>query len=509
MLTVVICNVIKDLSYLQREIDLFLSQEFVNKIIVVGQENFLSNLVSVNNVDYKFVSYDNGLNKVLFEICSNIDTEYLAVVFDSFLFSSKLIEFAYYELKKNPMDLFVLGKEDECLVDSLDKLTDDNYNIYKEYNLVPSDNDFESCLFFSRKFFNIFFRLSDSYYSLKSHYFLRYIATQCLNAGSYIEYLVNARIIFNNNYLYDFTLDKNQDRSKAKKLGISPKLQLKFHEKLFSIVQFNNHYVITALGLSIPIKIKKKPKFDSECKEFRYISERKRFDSNRACIFAGFTPNGEMSENTLYYLSTIRKQVDYLVYVADSKAKNNTFELLEKICDAVIIQRHEEYDFGSYKRGYKILCDNRILENIGTLLFCNDSVDYVGDDQDLSIIFDRAKNFDSYSLCMATYGFGNKVKRHKYEWIKNPHLQSYFLITSHRLFSADGFKDFIFAVKKLRNKTEIIKQYEMGLSEFIRNNNFSMGSYYPYDDTNIVNPYAIYLNPYIEHPILVKHMLSK
>ena len=498
MLTVVICNVLKDTLSLKRLIDLFLSKDFVYKIIVVGQEKNLYSVVTSNNVDYQFVSYEEGLNKSLFKICSNTVSDYLAVIFDCYLFSTKFPEFVYNELKKNPMDLFLLEKNDEKLVSSLDELSDNNYQIYKEYNRIPSDNDFESCLFLSKAFWNKYLKYSDLVLSLKSHYFLRYI-----------EYPVNVRVLFNNNYLRDFKLEKKQDKIIAKKLGIIPKLHLNVFEKIFSIVKFNKHTVITILGVSIPFKIKKTPKFDSECKEFNYLSERKRFNTKKACIFAGFTTKGEISENALHYLSSIKKQVDYLVYVADSKAKDNTYKLLEKICDAVILKRHEEYDFGSYKRGFKLLCENRILDDIESLLFCNDSVDFVGSEQDLSMLFEKARDFDAFSLCMATYGFGNKVKRHKYEWVKAPHVQSYFLITSQSLFSDERFKDFILSVKKLRNKTEIIKQYEMGLSDFLRKNGFSMGSYYPYDDTNIVNPYAIYLNPHIDHPILIKHMLSK
>ena len=51
--------------------------------------------------------------------------------------------------------------------------------------------------------------------------------------------------------------------------------------------------------------------------------------------------------------------------------------------------------------------------------------------------------------------------------------------------------------------------YLMGLSEMLRENNVKMGSFYPYDDTNIVNPYAIYLNQFVKRSVFVKHMLSK
>lgn len=94
--------------------------------------------------------------------------------------------------------------------------------------------------------------------------------------------------------------------------------------------------------------------------------------------------------------------------MADSKALPLTVEKLKKLCDCVIVKRHKEYDFGSYKRGYQYLSDSHLLEKIDSLLICNDSVDFVGNSEDLKEIFTKAKADDAYALCMATYGFGKK-----------------------------------------------------------------------------------------------------
>lgn len=96
--------------------------------------------------------------------------------------------------------------------------------------------------------------------------------------------------------------------------------------------------------------------------------------------------------------------------MADSKALPLTVEKLKKLCDCVIVKRHKEYDFGSYKRGDQYLSDSHLLEKIDSLLICNDSVDFVGNSEDLKEIFTKAKADDAYALCMATYGFGKKTQ---------------------------------------------------------------------------------------------------
>lgn len=133
-----------------------------------------------------------------------------------------------------------------------------------------------------------------------------------------------------------------------------------------------------------------------------------------------------VSNNTLAYLKSLRDFCDVIVYVADSKALPVTVEKLKELCDYIIIKRHKEYDFGSYKRAYQYLQECNLLDKVDSLLICNDSVDFVGNQDDLNEIFTKAKDTDAYAMCMATYGFGKKLKKHKYEWTKNPHLQSYF-----------------------------------------------------------------------------------
>ena len=102
-----------------------------------------------------------------------------------------------------------------------------------------------------------------------------------------------------------------------------------------------------------------------------------------------------------------------------------------------------------------------------------------------------------------------KIKPHKYEWIKNPHLQSYFLLIDKSVFNTSYFIEFINSVCKQQNKTEIIRLYEIGLSELLKQHDVNMGSFYPYDASCIVNPYLLYLNPNNKEALFIKHTLFK
>lgn len=348
---------------------------------------------------------------------------------------------------------------------------------------------------------------------MNCHFATQALYQYLLNRGCKVAFAVNERLCFNKNAVSAISkYTYKEDLKTAKEQRIVPTLELTPLEKLFSVKKFNGRTVNTVLGMSVSVKYKTKPKFPAKALEVQMFvtkAENIEYKYNRACLFASFTKDGLVSDNTLLYLKSLRSFCDFIVYVADSKALPETLDKLKTLCDCIIIKRHREYDFGSYKRGYQYLLEHKILDKIDSLLICNDSVDFVGNNSDLEEIFNKAKKAEAYAMCMATYGFGKKIKKHRYEWTKNPHLQSYFLVLDRSVFTEDYFKDFILGVKRIRSKTEIIKHYEMGLSELLRAHNVRMDSFYPYDETNIVNPYAIYLNQFTERPILVKHMLSK
>ena len=121
---------------------------------------------------------------------------------------------------------------------------------------------------------------------------------------------------------------------------------------------------------------------------------------------------------------------------------------------------HNEYDFGSYKLGYQLLKKLGILSKEKKLLLCNDSVDFIGKSQDITNLVDKSNAYEAYSLCTATFGFGEKIKSHKYTWVKFPHLQSYFLLLDRKVFNSNYFEHFLNSVTKLYNKTDIIIKYE-------------------------------------------------
>lgn len=94
---------------------------------------------------------------------------------------------------------------------------------------------------------------------------------------------------------------------------------------------------------------------------------------NRLAIFAGFDKDKIIHDYVVYYLSELSKSAN-IIYVADNDLAQCEVDKIKPYTIKIIAQKHGEYDFGSYKRGYLFAKQNGILDKYDFLILCNDSV---------------------------------------------------------------------------------------------------------------------------------------
>ena len=195
----------------------------------------------------------------------------------------------------------------------------------------------------------------------------------------------------------------------------------------------------------------------------------------RAVVFAGYSSNGLVFDDVFSYLSELKNYSDYIVVVYDNERliDGEKEKLLKAGADAIIEQRHEEYDFGSYKRGFFFLKERGILDSVDKLLLCNDSVIFQG--RSLAPFFKREEKKDFYGFTLYRRG----VFPDTFEWGNIPHIQSYFLSISKEIYSQEWFVDFMKSVQKQNHKYNVIAKYEIGISKLIEKHGYELTSFYP------------------------------
>ena len=182
----------------------------------------------------------------------------------------------------------------------------------------------------------------------------------------------------------------------------------------------------------------------------------------RAVVFAHYDKDSIIDDYVIYYLKELKKIAATIVFVSCCNLSDKEIEKLNGIASHVIAQIHDEYDFGSYKRGFLYLQDK--LDEFDELIFANDSC--YGPLYPLEKVFSKMGNehCDFWGITKNNFGYKKNLKHF---FVKRPHIQSYFIVFNKNVFTQDFFSNFIKSVKHQDTKKQIISSYEIGLTELL------------------------------------------
>lgn len=207
----------------------------------------------------------------------------------------------------------------------------------------------------------------------------------------------------------------------------------------------------------------------------------------RLFVFANYDKDSIIDESTILYVCELSKFGDVIFYM-DNDTNDSEIAKIKPYTIYAGSNRHCEYDFGSYKRGFIWALDNNILSKYDFVYLVNSSM--YGPFGSLNSIIEEleSKNKNAFSIA---------YNDHK----KEPHLESWFVGMDKNVFLSDGFISFIKNVKKLSDKGLVAWAYEHGFTRMLIANNFSFcGKYNVYGRQTYNNIKRLYLQgmPFIK-----------
>lgn len=215
----------------------------------------------------------------------------------------------------------------------------------------------------------------------------------------------------------------------------------------------------------------------------------------RICLFAGYDQDGIIDTYVINYIKELSHYCD-VYYLADSDIEQYELDKLKPYVIKAWAKRHGEYDFGSYSRLAQYYVGWETIESYDELLFVNDSCYLL---RSLADVFDdmSSRNVDFWGM-QATKGIAktknkisnkfenkilmseviaNKLDDYEREAFYDFLIGSYFLAFSNNVIKSDIFKTFISTIQKEKNKLNIIRKYEIGLTRLMINNGFTIDTY--------------------------------
>ena len=216
--------------------------------------------------------------------------------------------------------------------------------------------------------------------------------------------------------------------------------------------------------------------------------------TKRLFLFAGYNANGILDDALIFYVHELSKFGDVILCM-DSDCSKSEMDKVKLYTIARLGNRHGEYDFGSYKRGFEYAKKHDILKNYNFVYLVNDSV--YGPTLDLH---DTIKNIEHLS----TDAGGLVVSTHK----THEFMESWFVRLNKKIFISKWFDDFITSVTHQERKSAVTIKYEHGLSNSIKANGCSWsGVYYFHGRFTYNNPKRLFKVgcPFIKKSSFVRH----
>lgn len=187
--------------------------------------------------------------------------------------------------------------------------------------------------------------------------------------------------------------------------------------------------------------------------------------TKRLFLFAGYDKDGIIDDTLVHYLTELSKLGDIVLVMDCDVADTTKLSGIKNILHTELA-RHNEYDFGSYKRGYIWAHDNKILDKYDWVYLVNDSV--YGPLFDLEPV-----------LCDLESRGVDLIGLTSYQDINTPvHIQSYFVGVSKKIITTQILYDFLKAVQQKDNKFDIVYCYEVGLSVKIISKGFKLTAFF-------------------------------
>ncbi|MDR1361219.1 MAG: hypothetical protein LBJ18_02820 [Rickettsiales bacterium] len=221
-------------------------------------------------------------------------------------------------------------------------------------------------------------------------------------------------------------------------------------------------------------------------------------NSRRLFIFAGYDASGIIDDSALLYARALSSLGD-IIFFMDNNAAESELNKFRKIPNVLFAgaARHNEYDFGSYKRGFEFAKNHGILENYDWVYFVNDSV--YGPLTPMRGVLEKLESDGSDAVAMVATT--RVFKKQKF-------IESWFWGISPRVFLLDEFQQFIAGVKRQPTKEAIAAIYERGITDLLCRNNFATATAYDTGNRGIYNrPERLFRRglPFVKKASLTRH----
>lgn len=181
----------------------------------------------------------------------------------------------------------------------------------------------------------------------------------------------------------------------------------------------------------------------------------------RLALFAHFDAQNQLKRYIVYFLEQLRRECEDIYFVSTSQLSDAELNKIRPFCSRILLKDNRGMDFGMWQRALSDVD----LSAYDQLVLSNSSV--FGPICPLGPVFKRMDE--------STCDFWGVTDNVEIAW----HLQSYFLVFKRLVLISPAFAAFWGSVLPYRNKEQVIRSYEVGLSTYLQEAGFKAEALVP------------------------------
>ncbi len=225
-----------------------------------------------------------------------------------------------------------------------------------------------------------------------------------------------------------------------------------------------NRIIIVLCMLSLSIWIY----FDYTTPKNIELSLKPILPSKNTTIFAAYSSDGTISDYVVSYLKRLKEVSPNIIYITDNPISKQEIRKIKPFISHLIAYRHQEYDWGSYKRGFNFLKQNPNFNYKGELILANDSTIAIHPSFKPILNDFENKNVDFYGITANQDG--------------TYHIQSYFMIFNPNVYSSKEFSNYLNNVTHQKDGLSVAYTYEVPFTQYLSQLGYTHSTYINYED---------------------------
>ena len=198
------------------------------------------------------------------------------------------------------------------------------------------------------------------------------------------------------------------------------------------------------------------------------LSYKEIIPNKNSTIFAAYSSDGSISDYVISYLKKLKEVSPNIIYVTDNPISKKEIRKIKPYISHIIAYRHNEYDWGSFKRGFNFLKQNSKFNSQAELILANDSTLAINPSFKPILNDFESKNVDFYGITANQDGIY--------------HIQSYFMIFNPNVYTSNEFSTYLNNVTKQPDGLSVAYAYEVPFTKYLSDLGYTHSTFINYED---------------------------